>query len=65
MYGALSAGEFVYKIGSSKKYKSIRIIYVSAIEDVGKLPREKNVYGVIEKPFKNKELITMVKKALK
>jgi len=64
MYGTLSAGEFVYKLGSSKKHASIKIIYVSAVEDVKKLPREKNVYGVIKKPFKNKELIFKIKKAL-
>ena len=65
MYGTLSAGEFVHSLMSSKKYASIKIIYVSAVEDVVKSSGEKNVYGVIKKPFKNKELITMVKKALK
>jgi len=64
MYGTLSSGEFVYNLRSSKKYASIKIIYVSAVEGVKKLPREKNVYGVIEKPFKNKELISKIKKAI-
>ena len=65
MYGTLSSGEFVYNLWSSKKYTSIKIIYVSAVESLGKLHMRKNVFGVIEKPFKNEELISKIKNALK
>ena len=65
MYGPSSSGEFAYKLGSSKKYSSIKIIYISAVEDVKISHTGRNVCGAIEKPFKNKELIDMVKKALK
>lgn len=64
MPGLPSAGEFVYQIGASKKYASIKVIYTTAVENLKKIPGEKNVYGVIKKPFENKELISKVKKAL-
>jgi two-component system alkaline phosphatase synthesis response regulator PhoP len=64
MYGSSSSGEFVDRLRSSKKYASIKIIYVTAVEGMEKLPKRKNVYGVVAKPFKNKELISQIKKVL-
>ena len=64
MYGPSSSGEFVFKLGSTKEYKSIKIIYVTSVEKVDELPNGSNIVGVISKPFKNAELISKVKKAL-
>ncbi len=64
MYGPSSSGFFVHEIGASKEYASIKVIYVSSVENLKKSPGEKNVYGVIEKPIEIKELISKIKDVL-
>jgi len=65
MHG-LRSTQLVERIEADKNLKSIKIIYVTAVKDAKSIVKKtKSVAGIIAKPYENKELIAMVKKALK
>jgi len=61
----LRATQLVERIEADENLRSIKVIYVTAVKGAkGLVKKTKNVVGIIEKPYENKELIIMVKKAL-
>ncbi|MCH7568913.1 MAG: response regulator [Nanoarchaeota archaeon] len=55
----------VQKINSDLKLKSIKIVYITALGGVKERAVGTGVITTIEKPFKRKELVAVVKKILK
>jgi len=58
--------DFIEKINNEPKLKSVKIIYLTAVMGAKELAEsEENVPLTIEKPFENKQLISIIKKVLK
>ena len=59
------AVDLIKKIKESSKLRHIKIVYLTAIAGTKEVAKRlEGVVGTIEKPFKSKELVAMVKKAL-
>ena len=61
----MRAVDLIRKIKEDKKLRSIKIVYMTVIAGTKKISRKlEGVVGAIEKPFRNEELLAVVKDAL-
>ena len=65
MMPGMSAIDFIRNIKENPKLRDIKIVYLTAVIGTKKATEKlEGVIGAIEKPFKNEELISVVKEAL-
>lgn len=65
MMPGMTTTQLIERINKDNNLKSIKIIFITAVPGARKLIKKtENVLGTIEKPFENKELVAIVKKAL-